>query len=170
MAKTLLRSGSLDDFQAVGGGGQTVFHSALQVRETLRLRKQYALVDCLAVPQLNDEGDRVDWYSPIAGEVVGWKAADETLRTRALHYLEGLQESARTLSKKCLQSEKTAQQLLAEYGSLTQLLSADASENKKVLLAQQHREACLLAQELVRLKDDIPLGFNLKDLRYTPAT
>ena len=84
MAKTLLRSGSLDDFQAVGGGGQTVFHSALQVRETLRLRKQYALVDCLAVPQLNDEGDRVDWYSPIAGEVVGWKAADETLRSDRL--------------------------------------------------------------------------------------
>ena len=65
--------------------------------------------------------------------------------------------------------EKTAQQLLSEYGSLTNLLSADASENKKVLLAQQYREACLLAQELVRLKDDIPLGFNLKDLRYTPA-
>ena len=115
MAKTLLRSGSLDDFQAVGGGGQTVFHSALQVRETLRLRKQYALADCLAIPQLNDEGDRVDWYSPVAGDVIGWKTADETQRTRALHYLEGLQESARTLSKKCLQSEKTAQQL---FGAL----------------------------------------------------
>lgn len=115
MAKTLLRSGSLDDFQAVGGGGQTVFHSALQVRETLRLRKQYTLADCLAIPQLNDEGDRVDWYSPVAGDVIGWKAADETQRTRALHYLEGLQESARTLSKKCLQSEKTAQQL---FGAL----------------------------------------------------
>jgi protein Xni len=65
--------------------------------------------------------------------------------------------------------EKTAQQLLAEYGSLANLLNADAAENKKALMAQQHREACLLAQELVRLKDDIPLGFNLKDLRYTPA-
>lgn len=115
MAKTLLRSGSLDDFQAVGGGGQTVFHSALQVRETLRLRKQNALVDCLAIPQLNDEGDRVDWYSPIDGAAMSWKAADETSRTRALHYLEGLQESARTLSKKCLQSDKTAQQL---FGAL----------------------------------------------------
>lgn len=115
MAKTLLRSGSLDDFQAVGGGGQTVFHSALQVRETLRLRKQNALLDCLAIPQLNDEGDRVDWYSPIDGTAMSWKAADETSRTRALHYLEGLQESARTLSKKCLQSDKTAQQL---FGAL----------------------------------------------------
>jgi len=131
VAKTLLRSGSLDDFQAVGGGGQTVFHSALQVRETLRLRKQYALVDCLAVPQLNDEGDRVDWYSPIAGEVVGWKAADETLRTRALHYLEGLQESARTLSKKCLQSEKTAQQL---FGALLEKSLQFPGENHLFLV------------------------------------
>ena len=64
--------------------------------------------------------------------------------------------------------EKTAQQLLSEYGTLTQLLDADATDNKKLQLVQQHREVCLLAQELVRLKDDIPLGFNLKDLRYTP--
>ncbi|HHR4293356.1 TPA: hypothetical protein ACS513_003604, partial [Salmonella enterica] len=29
MAKSLLRSGNLDDYQAVGGGGQAVFESAL---------------------------------------------------------------------------------------------------------------------------------------------
>ncbi|UAK19011.1 SrfA family protein [Kluyvera sp. CRP] len=131
MAKTLLRSGSLDDFQAVGGGGQTVFHSALQVRETLRLRKQNALVDCLAIPQLNDEGDRVDWYSPIDGTAMSWKAADETSRTRALHYLEGLQESARTLSKKCLQSDKTAQQL---FGALLDKSLQFPSENHLFLV------------------------------------
>ena len=65
--------------------------------------------------------------------------------------------------------EKTAQQLLAEFGSLVQLLQAEAGDNKKVKLVQQHRDDCLLAQELVRLKDDIPLGFNLRDLRYQPA-
>ena len=131
MAKTLLRSGSLDDFQAVGGGGQTVFHSALQVRETLRLRKQSALVDCLAIPQLNDEGDRVDWYSPIDGTAISWKAADERLRTRALHDLEGLQDSARTLSKKCLQSEKTAQQL---FGALLEKALQFPGENHLFLV------------------------------------
>jgi hypothetical protein len=67
VAKTLLRSGDLDDFQAVGGGGQAVFDSALQIRETLRLRKQLAMVDCLAIPQVNDDGDRVNWYSPVEG-------------------------------------------------------------------------------------------------------
>ncbi|BBQ83738.1 TPA: ssrAB-activated protein [Kluyvera ascorbata] len=131
MAKTLLRSGSLDDFQAVGGGGQTVFHSALQVRETLRLRKQNALVDCLAIPQLNDEGDRVDWYSPVDGTPMGWKAANESQRTRALHYLEGLQDSARTLSKKCLQSEKTAQQL---FGALLEKTLQFPGENHLFLV------------------------------------
>lgn len=115
MAKTLLRSGNLDDFQAVGGGGQAVFESALQIREALRLRKQQAIVDCLAIPQVNDSGDRVDWYSPVEGCVTSWKAADEDDRYRALRYLENTLASVESLSKKCLQSPKTAQQL---FGSL----------------------------------------------------
>ncbi len=88
MAKTLLRSGNLDDFQAVGGGGQAVFESALQIREALRLRKQQSIVETLAIPQVNDEGDRVDWYSPTEGTVISWKAADEDARFRALRLLE----------------------------------------------------------------------------------
>lgn len=115
MAKTLLRSGDLDDYQAVGGGGQAVFDSALQIREALRLRKQQAIVDCLAIPQVNDEGDRVDWYAPIPGEVTSWKAADEETRFRALRFLESTLDSAASLSRKCMQSDKTAQQL---FGSL----------------------------------------------------
>lgn len=115
MAKTLLRSGNLDDFQAVGGGGQAVFESALQIREALRLRKQQAIVDCLAVPQVNDGGDRVDWYSPVDGDVASWNAADEDVRFRALRYLENTLASVESLSKKSLQSPKTAQQL---FGSL----------------------------------------------------
>jgi len=115
VAKTLLRSGNLDDFQAVGGGGQAVFESALQIREALRLRKQQSIVDCLAIPQVNDEGDRVDWYSPTEGVVTSWKAADEDARFRALRLLESTLSSVESLSKKSLQSPKTAQQL---FGSL----------------------------------------------------
>jgi hypothetical protein len=99
VAKTLLRSGNLDDFQAVGGGGQAVFESALQIREALRLRKQQAIVDCLAIPQVNDGGDRVDWYSPVDGIVTSWKAADEDTRFRALRYLENTLASVESLSK-----------------------------------------------------------------------
>jgi len=111
VAKTLLRSGNLDDFQAVGGGGQAVFESALQIREALRLRKQQSIVETLAIPQVNDEGDRVDWYSPTEGTVISWKAADEDARFRALRLLESTLSSVESLSKKSLQSPKTAQQL-----------------------------------------------------------
>lgn len=114
MAKILLRSGFLDDFQGVGENGQAVFDSALQIRETLRLRKQ-PLEECLAIPQLNDDGDRVDWYAPVTGEVVSWAAADDDERRRALRLLGSAVASARALSQRCLQSEKTAQQL---FGAL----------------------------------------------------
>lgn len=114
MAKILLRSGDLDDFQSVGENGQAVFESALQIRETLRLRKQ-PLVGLLAIPQLNEEGDRVDWYSPVSGKVIGWASASREERERALRFLESALSSARALSKRCLESEKTAQQL---FGAL----------------------------------------------------
>ncbi|MRS15816.1 ssrAB-activated protein [Enterobacteriaceae bacterium RIT691] len=134
MAKTLLRSGSLDDFQSVGGGGQAVFASALQIRETLRLRKQQALVECLAIPQVNDEGDRVDWYSPVEGEVISWKAADDEQRYHALHQLETLADNALALARKCQQSEKTAQQL---FGALLEKAMQFPGENHIFLVDGQ---------------------------------
>ena len=115
MAKTLLRSGNLDDFQSVGGGGQAVFTSALQIRETLRLQKRDALVASLAVPQVNEEGDRVDWYAPQAGKVVAWKSADSDVQQRALAALTSLAAEAAELSEACKQSPKTARRL---FGAL----------------------------------------------------
>ena len=131
MAKTLLRSGNLDDYQAVGGGGQAVFDSALQIRETLRLRKQLAMVDCLAIPQVNDGGDRVDWYSPLEGQPIAWKAADDETRFRALRHLSATLESAAVLSRKSLQSGKTALQL---FGSLLEKAVQFPGENHVFLV------------------------------------
>lgn len=131
MAKTLLRSGNLDDYQAVGGGGQAVFDSALQIRETLRLRKQQAMADCLAIPQVNDSGDRVDWYSPVEGQPIAWKAADDETRFRALRHLSTTLDSAATLSRKSLQSGKTALQL---FGSLLEKATQFPGENHVFLV------------------------------------
>ncbi|WP_312979251.1 SrfA family protein [Atlantibacter sp.] len=114
MAKTLLRSGNLDDFQAVGDNGQSVFDSALQIRETLRLRKQ-PLVDYLAIPQRNDDGDRVDWYAPLEGKATSWLAASDAQRKQARRLLESALASASALSLRCRQSDKTA---LAHFGAL----------------------------------------------------
>lgn len=110
MAKTLLRSGCLDDFQAVGDNGQSVFDSAAQIRETLRLRNQ-PLVDCLAIEQRNDEGDYVHWYAPVSGKITSWVAASDTQRSHALCILEDALQNAKNLSLQCQQSGKTAVQL-----------------------------------------------------------
>ncbi|MEO3988613.1 SrfA family protein [Pseudocitrobacter cyperus] len=131
MAKTLLRSGNLDDFQSVGGGGQAVFDSANQVRETLRLRGHSAIAECLAIPQLNDEGDRVAWYSPVEGSVISWKAADNSLRENALSELEEIQQAIGTLSRQCLQSDKPARQL---FGALLEKALQFPGENHLFLV------------------------------------
>jgi hypothetical protein len=115
VAKTLLRSGCLDDFLALGENGQAVFDSAFQIRETLRLRKQQAVADALAIPQPNDEGDRVDWYAPQEGSVTSWAAASDEERRTALRYLDNCLSNVASLSARCQQADKTSIRL---FGAL----------------------------------------------------
>ena len=65
---------------------------------------------------------------------------------------------------------KTATQLLQQYGNLAAMLEACLQEDaaKPLLKLRQHQDEALLAQRLVRLQRDIPLGFNLRDIRYPP--
>ncbi|MCK8306073.1 virulence effector protein, partial [Erwinia amylovora] len=56
-------------------------------RETLRLRKQSPVADCLAIPPLNDAGNRLDWYSHLAGKVTTWASASNSARSAALNQL-----------------------------------------------------------------------------------
>ncbi|PWC12711.1 hypothetical protein B4923_09245 [Brenneria roseae subsp. americana] len=111
MAKLFLRSGSLDDFLALGENGQPVYASALQLRETLRLRKQQQIADCLAIPQPNENGDRIDWYSPIEGKVTSWIAASEKERDVALKRLETYQAAVADISQRAQSAENAGQKL-----------------------------------------------------------
>ncbi|OSM99631.1 MULTISPECIES: SrfA family protein [Lonsdalea] len=111
MAKLFLRSGNLDDFLALGENGQPVYASALQLRETLRLRKQQPIADCLAIPQPNEKGDRIDWYAPIAGKMTSWMAASDEQREYALELLEQYQQTIAAISEKAQSSEKPALKL-----------------------------------------------------------
>lgn len=115
MAKTLLRSGFLDDFLALGENGQPVFDSARQIRETLRLRRLQVVADSLAIPQLNDDGDRVDWYASFSGKVTTWSSASDGQRKQALKTLEKYVDNITTLSQRCLQSGNASIQL---FGAL----------------------------------------------------
>lgn len=115
MAKSFLRSGSLDAVLPLGENGQPVYLSALQLRETLRLRKQQQIADCLAIPQPNDAGDRLDWYSPISGKVTSWAAASDSARAHALNQLVACQQAVADICQRAQQSEKNSQKL---FGAL----------------------------------------------------
>jgi hypothetical protein len=127
VAKIILRSGYLDDFTALGENGQTIFDSAIQIRETLRLRKQQALLSCLAIPQRNDAQDKVDWYAPHEGVLTQWAYASEQQRADALRYLENAVAAARTLSLRCMDADKIPVRLLGSL--LTKVLHFPASQH-----------------------------------------
>ncbi len=115
VAKSFLRSGSLDDIFALGENGQPVYASALQIRETLRLRRQRQIAECLAIPQPNEAGDRIDWYSPIEGKVTSWAMASLAQRTSALRQLQLCQAAAAELGQRAQNAEKNARRL---FGAL----------------------------------------------------
>lgn len=90
--KAFLRSGKLENYLPMGENGQAVYISALQLRETLRLRGKAHISQCLAIPQPNETGERIDWYSPIDGSVIPWSAASEEERTAAYALLKKNQD------------------------------------------------------------------------------
>jgi len=105
----------LDEILALGENGQPVYASALQLRETLRLRNQHAVANVLAIPQPDEAGDRIDWYSPVAGKVTSWLAATDKERASAVTQLEQCRVVVHSLCQKALKSDKPGQQL---FGAL----------------------------------------------------
>ncbi|MBB3103007.1 SrfA family protein [Azomonas macrocytogenes] len=99
MPGALLRTGTLQEFKALGVDGQPVYSVALQLREAIRLKMRREAADCLAIPQPNETGDRIDWYAPFEGDVVPWSAAIPEERKQAFALLEEMQAGLRATSE-----------------------------------------------------------------------
>ena len=77
-----------------------------------------------------------------------------------------------SLAESLLRAEAVARAAVSEAAGseLEQILAADPTESRTLQLVQQHVDNARLAQTLVRLRLDIPLGFNLKAIRYSQPT
>lgn len=115
MNKTFLRSGRLENYLPMGENGQAVYISALQLRETLRLQKKNKIADCLAIPQPNETGERIDWYSPVDGPVIPWETASEDEKEKAYSILKEYQNELLIFSQNKKNSENKEYQL---FGAL----------------------------------------------------
>ena len=115
MTHTLLRSGCPNDFIPIGYHGHRVFDFAQQIRETLRIRNYQAVSDMLAIPQLNEQADRVDWYAPQGGRTRQWSALTAPQRSHALSDLEQGMQHIEFLGEQCLHTGHKTWQL---FGAL----------------------------------------------------
>jgi len=109
MQGALLRSGKSESFTALGETGQPVYRAALQLREAIR-RKHPAMADHLAIPQSDELGNKIDWYSAVPGDVIPWSAATEEERAPARKQLEALKQALNDLSSRFLASDPVEQQ------------------------------------------------------------
>lgn len=107
MANTLLRSGDIKDFQALGMDGKAVYLFATQIRETFRIKLGQQYANYLAIPKRNDQGNLVDWYIPFPStkpngdyDIVPWSAANEDERKAALVQLHEFEAKVIELGKK----------------------------------------------------------------------
>ncbi|WP_416233229.1 SrfA family protein [Castellaniella sp.] len=103
MRGALLRSEQIENLDALGEVGTPVYRVAIQLRDAVR-RKSPDLVAHLAIPQINQAGDRIDWYAPTPGPVIPWSASTEDERIPARTQMEALMAGLRTVSARLLAS------------------------------------------------------------------
>lgn len=96
MSATLLHSGKTEHFRALGDTGQPIYHSALQLRKVIS-RRLPGKERHLAIPQRDQLGEGVDWYSDIDGDVIAWSNATESEREDARIQLTALQQDVMAL-------------------------------------------------------------------------
>ncbi|MGY2289865.1 SrfA family protein [Pseudomonas sp. SDO528_S397] len=104
----MLRSGQRSAFTALGETGQPVYRAALQLREAIR-RQDPELVKHLAIPQSDEQGNQIDWYSSVDGDVIPWSSATEAERAPARQQLEALKTALKDLSQRFIGPEGQAQ-------------------------------------------------------------
>lgn len=141
MRGVLLRSGRSEHFTALGETGQPVYRAALQIREAIRRKypEHPELIEHLAIPQSDEQGSTIDWYSDRPGDVIPWSSATEEERAPARVQLEVLQSKINALSNTLLgldsngqptaTSKKAAQGDNAVFGKLLTCVVPFPDEN-----------------------------------------
>lgn len=102
----LLRTGNNSSYKALGETGYPVFKMAFQLREAIyRLDAGRDLARHLAIPQNEQGGDRTDWYSSFAGDVIPWASASESERSSARQQFTEFQMAVQALSERMLNAD-----------------------------------------------------------------
>lgn len=102
MSGLLLRTGRLREYNALGSVGRPVYSAAPQLRALIKRTMGQDCADMLAVPQVNEAGDTIDWYAPAGSTVVPWDAATEEERAPARQAIQQAQQDFQRRSAEML--------------------------------------------------------------------
>ncbi|WP_373777726.1 SrfA family protein [Glaesserella sp.] len=166
---TLLRSGDIKNYTALGQDGQAVYSVAAQLRDGIKFKLGplgQKAIEYLAIPQRNDTGSGIDWYVPFASSrpdgsyfIIPWTSATPEEREKALAELDQFKANILELGKRMAKSGNTLKgdQLLFSRLIYTQ----DGNEN------DQLKAIRFPSEEHIYLVDDRPVitfwGFTEKN-------
>lgn len=102
MSGLLLRTGRLREYNALGSVGRPVYSAASQLRALIKRTMGQDCADMLAIPQINEAGDTIDWYAPAGSTVVPWDAATEEERAPARQAIQQAQQDFQSRSAEML--------------------------------------------------------------------
>lgn len=116
MQGVLLESGNVDRYLALGKSGRPVFESSQQILAALQRHPD--LLRFFAVPQRNEKGSSIDWYSPVPGHVIAWSNASDAEREQARLVLESFTQQVHAIGaaqiKHGIERQKTDTALFGE--------------------------------------------------------
>ena len=118
MQGVLLESGSVDRYLALGKSGHPVSDAAQQILAVLQRHPQ--LQPFFAIPQRNQNGSVIDWYSPVQGSVIPWANASEGEKEQSRQALQAFTEAVGNLGAQHIQN--AAKNGSADAGLFGQLL------------------------------------------------
>lgn len=81
--------------------------TAQEQKDESDLKELFSLSRHLAIPQINDSGDVIDWYSPVKGNVIAWSTATETEKILARAMLDEFKADVLALAAEIEKGEKT---------------------------------------------------------------
>ncbi len=111
MLSALLRSGEIKDYTPLGQDGMAVYTVASQLRDAIKFKRGRSFAEYLAIPQRNEQGDKIDWYVPFDSTradgqymIIPWTSATEEERETARAELKIFERTALELGKELIQS------------------------------------------------------------------
>ncbi|WP_312568824.1 SrfA family protein [Comamonas sp.] len=119
MRGVLLESGSVDRYLKLGQSGYPVFDSADQILAALQRHPQWR--SFFAVPQRNEQGSAIDWYSPVQGNVIAWANASDAEQIAARQELKAFAQGVQDLgAQQIARGKENGASETALFGALLQ--------------------------------------------------